>query len=70
MPYAAYPTPTPRSFLSKGEVLAYVGRIHNLKDLKDPKDLRCLTRSTNEIFAIYGSIHNALCGLPHTPHFT
>ena len=24
------------SFLRKGEVLAYVGRIHNLKDLKDP----------------------------------
>ena len=23
------------SFLRKGEVLAYVGRIHNLKDLKD-----------------------------------
>ena len=27
------------SFLRKGEVLAYVGRIHNLKDLKDmPKE--------------------------------
>jgi hypothetical protein len=24
------------SFLRKGEVLAYVGRIHNLKDLKEP----------------------------------
>ena len=24
------------SFLRKGEVLTYVGRIHNLKDLKDP----------------------------------
>ena len=25
------------SFLRKGEVLAYVVRIHNLKDLKDPE---------------------------------
>ena len=29
------------SFLRKGEVLAYVERIHNLKDLKDCGRVRC-----------------------------
>ena len=29
------------SFLRKGEVLAYVGRIHNLKDLQEPNRVVC-----------------------------
>ena len=37
------------SFLRKGEVLAYVGRIHNLKD---PKDLLYKSLCTGELNAI------------------
>ena len=47
------------SFLRKGEVLAYVGRIHNLKDLKEflqvpsTKDLQ-----KGEVFAYVGLSQN------------
>ena len=47
------------SFLRKGEVLAYVWHIHNLKDLKDPGNLKTLAAG-----------FSAAKKLSETPHST